>query len=156
MPHALVFVSIGLCRVYSPFFFGISELSTVALCLLTPFNEEQSANGISGLGEAFPTLKLVLGISFVLLFLIVRSIIWPLVTLNTARYCCSSLRLLWKQLMRQTYTNSKEETTTTVLHKMWWHTFYLTSLSVISVLQIMWLFLILDKAKSELTQIYLE
>lgn len=63
---------------YYPFFFvGLSEFSTAILCLLANFDP---VHGVIGLGEAFPTAKMVLAGIFVVTFLICRIITWPVVS----------------------------------------------------------------------------
>jgi len=64
----------GCGHFYVIFFMGLSELSTLFLCLLANFDDDY---GVKGLGEAFPIVKIMLGAAFVIAFVICRTIIWP-------------------------------------------------------------------------------
>jgi len=61
-------------HIYGLFFMGISEISTFVLCLLANFDDQ---HGVVGLGEAFPALKISVGLLFVITFIICRVIMWP-------------------------------------------------------------------------------
>jgi len=64
----------GVAQIYGIFFMGISELSTVSLCVLGNFDPDL---GVAGLAEAFPTVRLMVGLNFVVMFILVRIICWP-------------------------------------------------------------------------------
>jgi hypothetical protein len=75
---------------YAYFFFGLSEVSTGVLCILANFDD---AHGVVGLAEAFPLTKVVVGVIFVVLFIICRCILWPIVSyywVRDARQCLKS------------------------------------------------------------------
>lgn len=65
----------GVGNFYSFFFLGLSEISTGVLCVLANFDD---VHGVPGLGDAFPTAKIIIAVLFVILFLLCRTIIWPL------------------------------------------------------------------------------
>jgi hypothetical protein len=67
----------GFAIVYATFFFGISEISTGVLCILANFDPD---HGVIGLGEAFPITKVVIGVVFVILFIICRAVLWPILS----------------------------------------------------------------------------
>lgn len=64
----------GVGSMYGLFFMGISEISTCILTLLANFDPDY---GVTGLGEAFPMTKIVLGAMFAVAFIICRVIVWP-------------------------------------------------------------------------------
>lgn len=72
----------GCCQFYAIFYFGFSEISTAILCLLANFDPKY---GIPGLDRAFPKTKLILGVLFVLSFIVCRVILWPYATYFFAR-----------------------------------------------------------------------
>jgi hypothetical protein len=61
-------------HLYAAFYLGLSELSTAVLCLLVMFDEEK---GIPGVGETYPIMKKLLGVTFALLFTAFRIVMWP-------------------------------------------------------------------------------
>jgi len=67
----------GVAQIYGVFFMGVSEMSTVSLCLLATFDDDL---GLTGMAEAFPTAKLVIGAVFVVTFIIFRILLWPIFT----------------------------------------------------------------------------
>jgi len=67
----------GVTQVYGIFFMGVSEMSTVILCLLATFDDEL---GLTGMAEAFPIAKIVIGATFVVSFIIFRVLLWPIFT----------------------------------------------------------------------------
>jgi len=67
----------GVAQVYGLFFMGMSEMSTGILVVLANFD---STHGIVGMGETFPTIKLIFGMLFVLSFIYCRVVLWPLFT----------------------------------------------------------------------------
>lgn len=79
----------GCAHFYAIFFMGMSEISTTILCLLANFDAEV---GVEGLADAFPTTKRVVGVFFVISFLVVRSMMWPYVSYNVGRDVVMALR----------------------------------------------------------------
>ena len=79
----------GFCLEYATFFFGISEVSTGILCILANFDDE---HGVVGLGDAFPITKVVIGVVFVIFFIICRAILWPILSYYFARDALACLR----------------------------------------------------------------
>jgi TLC domain. len=69
----------GVASVYSLFFMGISEISTCILCLLANFDDDF---GVKGLDQAFPMTRMILGVTFVVTFVICRILLWPLFTFH--------------------------------------------------------------------------
>jgi len=65
----------GVAQTYAIFFMGMSEISTVFLCILGNFDSDF---GVVGLGDAFPTSKLVVGLLFVITFIFFRVVLWPI------------------------------------------------------------------------------
>jgi len=63
----------GVAHTYAPFFFGISEVSTMVLCLLANFDDD---HGVPGLAEAFPNVKVGLGAVFAVCFIGLRGFAW--------------------------------------------------------------------------------
>ncbi|GAX22576.1 hypothetical protein FisN_14Hu204 [Fistulifera solaris] len=116
---------------YAPFFFGYSELSTIALCCLVNFDLEL---GIPGLADAFPRLKLIVGVLFVLLFLLCRCLAWPYVSY----YFCRDVQ----QALRRTDDPQLK-------HRKFWLYFFLVALSGLSLLQVLWLGQIVVTAQKE-------
>lgn len=64
----------GFGHFYVIFFMGISEISTLFLCLLANFDDDF---GVIGLGDAFPITKITMGGIFAVTFVICRTILWP-------------------------------------------------------------------------------
>ncbi|KAJ1620678.1 TLC domain-containing protein [Pavlovales sp. CCMP2436] len=62
-------------HVYAPFFLGITEVSTAVLCALAAFDKVPM--GVPGMGVTFPVTTQVLGVTFALLFVGIRIVIWP-------------------------------------------------------------------------------
>eukprot|EP00533_Pseudo-nitzschia_delicatissima_P001746 CAMPEP_0116079488 /NCGR_PEP_ID=MMETSP0327-20121206/1168_1 /TAXON_ID=44447 /ORGANISM="Pseudo-nitzschia delicatissima, Strain B596" /LENGTH=304 /DNA_ID=CAMNT_0003570115 /DNA_START=146 /DNA_END=1060 /DNA_ORIENTATION=+ len=105
---------------YVLFYFGISELSTGVLCLLANFDDE---HGVVGLGVAFPLVKVILGGIFAALFVICRAVMWSTISYY---YC----RDAWN-VLKGSDPRKKG-------HELWFrYTFF--SLSILSLLQIIWL-----------------
>lgn len=123
----------GLCHPYTVYYFGLSELSTAVLCLLSNFDDQ---HGVPGMGEAFPVLKVIIGAVFVTLFIILRCIIWPYVSLYFIRD------------VRQTLETGKISPATRR-----WLRFYMISLGGLSVLQVAWLGQIFIIGKEELQKL---
>lgn len=67
------FVLDSFCCIYSPFFFGVTEVSTTVLCLLASFDD---ALGIPALSARFPSAKILLGGLFAALFVWCRIYAW--------------------------------------------------------------------------------
>lgn len=121
----------GCGHVYAVFFFGMSEISTAVLCLVANFDDK---HGVPGLGEAFPTAKVILGATFTILFIIFRCILWPVFGFFCARDLLAALKGADPRVAR--IRN--------------WLTFSLISLVLISTLQILWLGQIFIIGKKEL------
>ena len=62
-------------HLYCIFFFGLSEISTALVAALAAFDDRL---GVPQLGDYFPTAKVVVGLSFTLLFVALRVVAWPL------------------------------------------------------------------------------
>jgi hypothetical protein len=58
---------------YSSFFLGMCEISTVVLCLFLNFDAK---SGVPALAKVYPTIELLLGVIFAILFIIIRIIAW--------------------------------------------------------------------------------
>ena len=61
-------------HLYSCFFLGWSEVSTVFLCVLVCFDDE---HGLPGLNKAYPTIMTITGVLFAASFTLFRVLIWP-------------------------------------------------------------------------------
>ena len=116
------------------FFFGLSEISTAAVCLLANFDDEQ---GVPGLGDAFPVTKVGIGTIFIVLFITCRCILWPLF----AFFFIRDVRVA----LKGDDPRAKE--------RRRWLYFFLTSLTSLTVLQIAWLGEIFVVAHKEFTKI---
>ena len=127
-------------HVYTIFFFGISEISTAILCVLANFDDEF---GIVGLGEAFPLTKVICGALFVILFILCRCILWPI---HSYYFCHDILSAL-----RQDPPGTKHHRSTQT--RRYWMIFFLTSLSGLSILQILWLGQIFILGQQELQKL---
>jgi len=124
----------GFGHFYIVFYFGISEISTGVLCLLANFDDE---HGAVGLADAFPMIKIVIGGLFATLFVICRVFMWS----TFSYYYC---RDAWKVIKG---SDPRAEG-----HKLWWcYTF--VSLSLLSILQIIWLGEIVKIGKEELEKL---
>lgn len=110
----------GTSQYYAMFYFGVSEVSTGVLCLLANFDD---VHGVSGLAEAFPTAKLILGGTFAILFVICRVVMWS----NVSYYYC---RDAW---------NALSSTDPRLEGRRLWLRYTFVSLSLLSLLQIIWL-----------------
>lgn len=75
---------------------GLSEISTCVLCLLANFDDQF---GVVGLDEAFPKMKIFLGIAFVILFIIYRVILWPIFAYH---FLMDSISVLKRDSVRET------------------------------------------------------
>ena len=126
-------------HIYTIFFFGISEISTAVLCVLANFDDE---HGIVGLGDAFPITKVICGAVFVVFFIVCRCILWPI----HSYYFCSDI----STALRQERPQPNQHNTQT---RRYWMMFFLTSLSGLSILQILWLGQIFVLGKQELQKI---
>jgi len=74
---------------YGVFYMGISEISTVVLSILGLFDEQM---GIPGLDLAFPLLRTIFGVTFAILFIVFRAIIWPVMTKHFCDDIASALK----------------------------------------------------------------
>eukprot|EP00560_Eucampia_antarctica_P006787 CAMPEP_0197829688 /NCGR_PEP_ID=MMETSP1437-20131217/6220_1 /TAXON_ID=49252 ORGANISM="Eucampia antarctica, Strain CCMP1452" /NCGR_SAMPLE_ID=MMETSP1437 /ASSEMBLY_ACC=CAM_ASM_001096 /LENGTH=247 /DNA_ID=CAMNT_0043431571 /DNA_START=227 /DNA_END=973 /DNA_ORIENTATION=+ len=121
----------GYAHYYSLFFMGISEISTTILVMLSHFDPKF---GVEGLPEAFPILKAITAVAFVISFIICRTILWPYVS-----YC------FVQDAMAAIRSNSPMADGRRTILK-----FAIVSLSALSVLQVGWLFQIFVLAKVEI------
>ena len=70
-------------HIYSSFFFGISEVSTVVLCILACFDDSRGIKAKDGsnlFAKLFPLSMKVIGVVFAVLFVIIRIVIWPVIS----------------------------------------------------------------------------
>lgn len=86
---AYIALSTGFCQKYASFFFGISEISTAAVCVVVCFDKKR---GIIGLSTLYPTLEIIAGVIFALLFVVCRIIIWPYVSFYFWKDCLELLQ----------------------------------------------------------------
>jgi hypothetical protein len=121
----------GTAHFYAPFYLGISEASTAVLCLLANFDD---VHGVKGLAEAFPIGKVFFGAIFAVTFLTCRVLMWSTVSYYYCRDCWNALSGNDPRLVgRKTFIR-----------------FTLVSLSLLSLLQILWLGEIVRQGKEEL------
>jgi len=124
----------GLGHFYDLFYFGISEISTGVLCLLSNFDDD---HGVDGLGDAFPTIKIVLGVLFVFSFVICRVFMW----FTVSYYYIRDLR----KVVFGSDPQGKGQ-------KLWW-SYTAVSCTLLSILQIIWLGDIVRIGKEELEKL---
>ena len=110
----------GSCQYYATFYFGVSEISTGVLCLLANFDD---VHGVKGMADAFPLTKMAIGGLFAALFIICRVLMWSTVSFY---YC----RDAWNALKSGDPRLEGRRT---------WLRFTFVSLSLLSLLQIIWL-----------------
>jgi hypothetical protein len=121
----------GSAHFYAPFYLGFSELSTAVLCLLANFDD---VHGVIGLADAFPMGKVVSGVLFAVIFFICRVVMWSSVSYYYVQDAWNALSGNDPRLVgRKTYVR-----------------FTLVSLSLLTLLQIVWFGEILRKGKEEL------
>jgi len=121
----------GNAHFYVLFYFGVSEISTGVLCLLANFDDE---HGVVGLADAFPMIKVFLGGLFAVLFITCRVFMWSTISYY---YC----RDAWSVLSGSDPRLEGHKT---------WFTYTFLSLSILSLLQIIWLAEIARIGKEEL------
>lgn len=121
----------GCAHFYGVFFLGLSEISTAVLCVLANFDDE---HGVVGLGEAFPKAKMAVGVAFVCLFIICRTIMWPVASYYFVRDSMCALKA------KSARTEARKG----------WIKLFVVCLSGLSVLQVAWLFQIFIIAKREI------
>lgn len=124
----------GFGHFYIVFYFGVSEISTGVLCLLANFDDE---HGAVGLADAFPMIKIVLGGLFASLFIICRVFMWSTFSYH---YC----RDVWKVI-----AGPDPRAKGSLL----WFRYTFVSLSLLSVLQVIWLGDIVRIGKEELEKL---
>jgi len=124
----------GNAHFYVLFYFGFSEISTGFLCLLANFDDE---HGVVGLADAFPMVKVFLGGVFALSFVICRVLMWSTVSYY---YCRDAQNVLSGSDPRMKR------------HIMWFR-FTFLSLSILSLLQIIWLAEIVRVGSEELKKV---
>lgn len=120
----------GFAHFYGIFFLGLSEVSTAVLCILANFDD---VHGVKGMGDAFPLTKIIVGFLFVVLFIICRTIIWPIASYYFVRD--SRLALQGDSAEAKAQRN--------------WIRAFVICLSGLSVLQVAWLYEIYVHAKEE-------
>ena len=111
----------GAAQFYAPFYFGISEFSTGVLCLLANFDDE---HGAVGLADAFPMAKAVLGGFFAFTFIMCRVVMWCTVSYYFVPDAWNAIK------------GTKDPK---FAGHIPWCKFYMVSLSLLSVLQVIWL-----------------
>lgn len=111
---------------YASYFLGLSEVSTIFLCLYVCFEDQY---GTKSLIPKFPTAHTVLGLLFALGFCIFRITLW----IYFAFYLCSDLITLY-------YSGQA--------HNLAILAFYFISTFLMTILQIVWLSDIISAAKS--------
>ncbi|CAJ1932719.1 unnamed protein product [Cylindrotheca closterium] len=121
----------GAAHYYAPFYLGYSEISTAALCLLANFDDDF---GVRGLAAAFPLTKVILGAIFAVSFIVCRVIIW---TTHSVYYLQDVIACLKTDDPR-------------IVGRKPWLQFTGFSLSLLSLLQIIWLGEIFLTGKREL------
>lgn len=124
----------GYGHFYAIFFMGISEISTMILVMLSHFD---SKFGIEGMDEAFPTIKVVTAVSFIISFIICRTLLWPYVTYHFLKDAYASIKS----------DSPKADGRRFVMQ------FTMVALSGVSVLQVFWLGQVIVEAKVEITKI---
>lgn len=124
----------GNAHFYALFYFGISEISTGALCLLANFDDEY---GVVGLADAFPMVRVLIGGIFSILFVTCRVFMWS----TMSYYYC-----------RDTWNLLSGSDPRVKGFKTWFqYTFF--ALSILSLLQIIWLAEIVKIGKAELEKL---
>jgi hypothetical protein len=141
-------------HMYAVFFFGLSELSTAVLCLLANFDD---VHGVPGLGDALPTVKVILAVAFTICFILCRVIIWPIFAYYFCRDVVLNLqhdtkeRTKHQQHPQSSSNNTTHNTNYRGLPRSWLY-FFLISLSGISCLQVAWLGQIFILGQQELNK----
>jgi hypothetical protein len=120
----------GFAHSYAVFFVGLSEISTAVLCLLANFDDE---HGVKGMGDAFPLTKVTIGGIFFVLFILCRSIAWPIATYYIMRDSYHALKHKSARAQQRRYV---------VISSM-------VLLGGLSILQLAWLGVIFITAKKE-------
>lgn len=121
----------GASHYYAPFYLGYSELSTAFLSLLVSFDDDF---GIRGLSAAFPLPKVILGACFAVSFITCRVITWT----THSVYYLQDVRACLKAADPR------------LAGRKTWLKFTGFSLSLLSLLQIIWLGEIFVTGKKEL------
>jgi len=123
----------GFGHYYVVFFMGISEISTAILVLLSNFDPK---HGVEGFPEAFPAVKIGLGVCFVVSFVACRAIMWPIAAYHFVRDARAVLKLNTPQVnQRRGYIKAT-----------------MISLTGLSILQVAWLYQIYAIGKAEIEQ----
>lgn len=122
----------GVASMYGIFFMGISESSTFFLCLLANFDP---SFGVDGLDVAFPKTRIFLAFLFIVSFITVRIIMWPICTYHFLRDSGSVLKI-----------NGDRETKPVKLALA----MMMISSCLLTILQVVWLGEILLTAKKEI------
>jgi len=110
----------GCSQYYAIFYMGISEISTGVLVLLANFDPDL---GVQGLEDVLPITRVIIGLVFVVAFIICRTLLWPFTTyyfVNDVFNAVASDSILAKQ------------------HKKWLY-IQVGTCAGLSVLQVLWL-----------------
>jgi len=133
-------------------YLGISEASTLILVVLANFDDRL---GIEGLGSAFPTTKILLGVAFAILFILVRVVLWP----YFAYYVISDIHLAFTSYDREMAAAKTPSSLSSLggvngpMHSYWrrmYFRFVYVSLSLLTVLQMVFLAQIMIQGKQEI------
>ena len=118
-------------HLYAPFFFGISEISTLFIAVLVLFDEH---HGIKELGERFPLLMSATGVIFAVLFVLLRVLVWPAVGLH-----------FWRDGLAQLYSADTTAGVAPMHSPPVVYLFLLVNIGL-TTLQLVWLKEIIDQA----------
>jgi len=124
----------GFGHFYVIYYFGLSEISTAILAVLANFDDSY---GIKGLGDEFVIIKIVTAVLFVISFIIIRNILWPVFSY----YFITDILRAFKE------NNPKCEG-----RKAWMKCFMITC-SSLSVLQLAWLAQLIITCKAEIEKL---
>lgn len=102
---------------HAVFFVGLSEVSTVALCIVLIFQKDR---GVALLAERYPTLDVAIGVIFSVLFVICRICLWFFYS-----------KYFWQDLLELLHSG--------MAHSSFAVVWYLVANACLSVLQLYWL-----------------
>ena len=134
MHHIATGIAIGLAmhpfvHTYAVFFVGLSEISTVALCIVLCFQKDR---GVALLSQRYPTIDLIIGIVFSVLFVVCRIMLWFFYSAH-----------FWVDLLELMNAGS--------FHSLPVIIWYLFANAALSVLQVFWLYQILKGIQTTLS-----
>ena len=136
--HHVVTISVAVLSMqpyshfYGTFFFGVSEASTAVLSVLANFDEQ---HGLLELATNYPTLKLLTGALFIVSFVLIRCVLWPVLTYFYVKDALLVLEAHEAHNARIVWT-------------------FVVALSVLSVLQVIWLGEIGATVRKELAPLF--